>query len=61
VSIIVHPFAPILGPVCPVGDRFAYAIDPIDAADATFASDIILADKLIGKWVAGTLGGRGWM
>ncbi|SEW32202.1 mannose-binding protein /fructose-binding protein /ribose-binding protein [Cognatiyoonia koreensis] len=31
-------------------------LDPIDAADATFATDNFLAGELIGKWAAGALG-----
>jgi fructose transport system substrate-binding protein len=31
-------------------------LDPIDAADATFATDNFLAGELIGKWAAGKLG-----
>jgi fructose transport system substrate-binding protein len=31
-------------------------LDPIDAADATFATDNFLAGELIGKWAAGSLG-----
>src|SRR5690606_9430951 len=31
-------------------------LDPIDAADATFATDNFLARELIGKWAAATLG-----
>ncbi len=31
-------------------------LDPIDAADATFATDNYLAGELIGKWAAATLG-----
>lgn len=31
-------------------------LDPIDAADATFATDNFLAGELIGKWTAATLG-----
>jgi fructose transport system substrate-binding protein len=31
-------------------------LDPIDAADATFATDNFLAGELIGKWAAGQLG-----
>ncbi|WP_343080875.1 substrate-binding domain-containing protein [Ostreiculturibacter nitratireducens] len=31
-------------------------LEPIDAADATFATDNFLAGELIGKWAAGTLG-----
>ncbi|WP_366520607.1 sugar ABC transporter substrate-binding protein [Devosia sp.] len=31
-------------------------LNPIDAADATFATDNFLAGELIGKWAAGTLG-----
>ena len=31
-------------------------LDPIDAADATFATDNFLAGELIGKWAAATLG-----
>ncbi|SEO27626.1 mannose-binding protein /fructose-binding protein /ribose-binding protein [Pseudorhodobacter antarcticus] len=31
-------------------------LDPIDAADATFATDNFLAGELIGKWALGTLG-----
>lgn len=33
--------------------------DPIDAADATFATDNRLAGELIGKWAAATLGAEG--
>ncbi|MCK0119983.1 substrate-binding domain-containing protein [Loktanella sp. F6476L] len=31
-------------------------LDPIDAADATFATDNFLAGELIGRWAAATLG-----
>jgi fructose transport system substrate-binding protein len=31
-------------------------LDPIDAADATFATDNFRAGELIGKWAAATLG-----
>ncbi|MCY4333250.1 MAG: substrate-binding domain-containing protein [Litoreibacter sp.] len=31
-------------------------LSPIDAADATFATDNFLAGELIGKWAAGTVG-----
>ena len=31
-------------------------LDPIDAADATFATDNFVAGELIGKWAAGKLG-----
>ncbi len=31
-------------------------LDPIDAADATFATDNVLAGEMIGKWAALTLG-----
>ncbi len=31
-------------------------LDPIDAADATFATDNFLAGELIGQWAAGALG-----
>ncbi|MCV6593994.1 MAG: substrate-binding domain-containing protein [Silicimonas sp.] len=31
-------------------------LNPIDAADATFATDNFLAGELIGKWAAGTIG-----
>ena len=31
-------------------------LNPVDAADATFATDNFLAGELIGKWAAGTLG-----
>jgi fructose transport system substrate-binding protein len=31
-------------------------LEPIDAADATFATDNFLAGQLIGRWAAGTLG-----
>ncbi len=31
-------------------------LTPIDAADATFATDNFLAGELIGKWAAGTMG-----
>ena len=31
-------------------------LEPIDAADATFATDNFLAGELIGRWAAGTLG-----
>lgn len=31
-------------------------LDPADAADATFATDNLLAGQLIGKWAAATLG-----
>ncbi len=33
-------------------------LEPIDAADATFATDNFLAGELIGKWAAATLGGE---
>lgn len=33
-------------------------LDPVDAADATFATDNLLAGELIGKWAAGTLGDK---
>jgi fructose transport system substrate-binding protein len=33
-------------------------LTPIDAADATFATDNFLAGELIGKWAAGKLGGE---
>eukprot|EP01132_Coremiostelium_polycephalum_P005450 gene5450-6795_t len=33
-------------------------LDPIDAADATFATDNLLAGELVGKWAAGTLGDK---
>ena len=33
-------------------------LDPIDAADATFATDNFLAGELIGKWAATTLGDK---
>lgn len=33
-------------------------LDPIDAADATFATDNRQAGRLIGKWAAGTLGDK---
>ncbi len=33
-------------------------LDPIDAADATFATDNLLAGKLIGQWAAATLGDK---
>jgi fructose transport system substrate-binding protein len=33
-------------------------LDPIDAADATFATDNFLAGKLIGAWAAATLGDK---
>ncbi|MGE6741110.1 sugar ABC transporter substrate-binding protein [Allorhizobium pseudoryzae] len=33
-------------------------LDPIDAADATFATDNLLAGELIGKWAAATLGDK---
>ncbi|MEK1890467.1 MAG: sugar ABC transporter substrate-binding protein [Phyllobacterium sp.] len=33
-------------------------LDPADAADATFATDNLLAGELIGKWAAGTLGDK---
>jgi len=32
--------------------------DPLDLVDATFASDNFQAGELIGKWVAGSLGGK---
>ncbi len=32
-------------------------LEPIDAADATFATDNFLAGELIGKWAAASLGG----
>ena len=34
------------------------ALDPIDAADATMATDNFKAGLLIGQWAAGTLGGK---
>ncbi len=34
-------------------------LDPIDAADATFATDNFKAGKLIGEWAKGTLGADG--
>jgi fructose transport system substrate-binding protein len=33
-------------------------LDPVDAADATFATDNVLAGELIGKWAAKTLGDK---
>ena len=33
-------------------------LEPADAADATFATDNLLAGKLIGQWAAGTLGDK---
>jgi fructose transport system substrate-binding protein len=33
-------------------------LDPINAADATFATDNLLAGELIGKWAAATLGDK---
>eukprot|EP01037_Dinobryon_pediforme_P031385 gene31385-35847_t len=33
-------------------------LDPADAADATFATDNLLAGKLIGAWAAATLGDK---
>ena len=33
-------------------------LEPIDAADATFATDNFLAGELIGKWAAATLGDK---
>lgn len=33
-------------------------LDPADAADATFATDNLLAGELIGKWAAATLGDK---
>ncbi len=33
-------------------------LDPVDAADATFATDNLLAGKLIGQWAAATLGDK---
>ncbi|MDS7595743.1 sugar ABC transporter substrate-binding protein [Agrobacterium tumefaciens] len=33
-------------------------LEPIDAADSTFATDNLLAGELIGKWAAGTLGDK---
>lgn len=33
-------------------------LDPIDAADATFATDNFLAGELVGKWAAETLGDK---
>lgn len=33
-------------------------LDPADAADATFATDNVLAGKLIGQWAAATLGDK---
>jgi fructose transport system substrate-binding protein len=32
------------------------SLDPADAADATFATDNLLAGKLVGQWAAATLG-----
>lgn len=34
-------------------------LDPVDAADATFATDNFIAGELIGKWAAATLGADG--
>ncbi len=33
-------------------------LEPIDAADSTFATDNLLAGKLIGQWAAATLGDK---
>ncbi|RYC09987.1 sugar ABC transporter substrate-binding protein [Ciceribacter ferrooxidans] len=33
-------------------------LEPLDAADATFATDNLLAGKLIGQWAAATLGDK---
>ncbi|MCM2443251.1 sugar ABC transporter substrate-binding protein [Agrobacterium vitis] len=33
-------------------------LDPVNAADATFATDNLLAGKLIGQWAAATLGDK---
>ena len=33
-------------------------LDPIDAADSTFATDNLIAGKLIGQWAAATLGDK---
>ena len=33
-------------------------LDPIDSADATFATDNLIAGKLIGQWAAATLGDK---
>ena len=33
-------------------------LDPIDAADSTFATDNLVAGKLIGQWAAATLGDK---
>ncbi|MGF9695023.1 sugar ABC transporter substrate-binding protein [Rhizobium sp. 0TCS1.26] len=33
-------------------------LDPVDAADSTFATDNLLAGKLIGQWAAATLGDK---
>ena len=33
-------------------------LEPADAADATFATDNLLAGKLIGQWAAATLGDK---
>ena len=33
-------------------------LEPVDAADSTFATDNLLAGELIGKWAAGTLGDK---
>ena len=33
-------------------------LDPIDAADATFATDNFKAGELIGQWAKGTLGDK---
>lgn len=33
-------------------------LEPVDAADSTFATDNLLVSELIGKWAAGTLGDK---
>ncbi|MET0171176.1 MAG: substrate-binding domain-containing protein, partial [Agrobacterium vaccinii] len=33
-------------------------LDPVDSADATFATDNLLAGKLIGEWAKGTMGDK---
>jgi fructose transport system substrate-binding protein len=33
-------------------------LEPVDAADSTFATDNLLAGELIGKWAAGSLGDK---
>ena len=54
----------IVGPVKQARDAGLLVIaldtplEPIDAADATFATDNFLAGELIGKWAAATLGSK---